>query len=146
MDADFSLNLEELAQNIDTAEVLTIYFPLLRKSLVVDMRTTPWEGPMVRVVPMVRSPEERYRSIKRMRPHFPRPQSLTLLPWPKYVDSLVRLGIYDRLLARLSATGDPGAVQACKRAFGHLRRLERQEITAVIRGETYHAIWSRRGE
>ena len=46
MDGDFRVNLEELLRKIDNAEVISIYFPLLRKTILVDTRFT-MEDPLV---------------------------------------------------------------------------------------------------
>ncbi len=94
MDSDFSVNIREIMRNIDSADVLTIYFPIIRRTLLVDTRADSAEGPLVRVVPMVNSVEERFRSLKKLRPQFPRPESITLVPWPKYVRSMESLGIW----------------------------------------------------
>ena len=40
MDGDFRIDLEEVLKNIDSAEVISIYFPLLRKTILIDTRFT----------------------------------------------------------------------------------------------------------
>jgi len=99
---------------------------------------------MVRLVPMATSPEARFRSLRRLRPRLPRPQSITVIPWPRYVDSLVRLGVWQRLLQRFAETGYREPVEACGRILGELRRLEREEMVEVIRGDSYRTLWCRR--
>src|SRR4051812_20468969 len=87
MDNEFGLDLREIIKKFENAEVLSVYFPLLAKTLVIDMRSDDESEPLVRIVPMVNSVEERFRSLRRMRPRFRRPESITLVPWPKYVDA-----------------------------------------------------------
>ncbi len=145
MDGGFTRNIDEVIRNINNAEIISIMFPVLGKSLVLDVRYTADEGPMAVVVPMVGSPEERSRSIQRMRPGFPRPKELALVPWTLYVDSLVRLGIWDSIMKRFIESGHGEAIKACERALDELRRLEREEITSAIRGDNYQTIWSREG-
>ena len=68
---DFAVDLEELFNDIDNAEVVSISFPTFDKSAVFDMRSSESEGPMLRLMPMVSSPRERIRSVRRLRPGFP---------------------------------------------------------------------------
>jgi hypothetical protein len=145
VNGDFPVDLEEVLRSIEEAEVLSIYFPVLRRSLIVDTRTTHESGPLVRVMPMVGSREERVRTIKRMRPFLPRPDSLTVIRWPKYVSSLSRLGVLKALAQRLAATGYVEGLTALREAMQELRRLELDELAHVIRGENYYTIWGRRG-
>jgi hypothetical protein len=144
MDDDFGYELEEVLKNVDTAEVMSLFFPNLRQAIVIDARSSDTEGPMVRLLPMVASPQERLRSIHRMRPNFPRLNSLTLIPWPRYVDSLVSMGVWERLVRRFQDAGHREAVAACGVILEELRRLEKLELASVVRGENYHTVWSAR--
>lgn len=105
MDGDFRIDLDEVFRNIDGADVISIYFPLLRKTLLIDTRFSEEDPPMVKVVPMVGTIEERRRALRRMRPQFSRPKEIAVVPWPKYVDSLVQLGVWQRVLERFVYSG-----------------------------------------
>ena len=142
MDGDFWLDPEELHNATHEAEVLSIFFPVLRKSLIIDTRFTTEEQPMVRVVPQARSLEERYRSIRRMRPQFPHPDNVTAIPWPRYINSLVESGAVARIRERLEESGFSEPAKALDRAIEELRQLERLELAAAIQGERYHTLWS----
>ena len=50
-------------KSIDEAEVMSLFFPTFRNAVVIDTRHNDAEGPMVRIVSMVASPQERLRSI-----------------------------------------------------------------------------------
>ncbi len=141
MNGDFRMDIDEIGRNIQKAEIMCLYFPLLRKTLVVDLRTDVEDPPIIRLMPMANSIEERVRSLRKLRPRFPRPEKVAILPWPKYVDSLVRLGVWDMLLERCAATGDRGSIESCASALEELRSLEQAELAAVITGEQYHTIW-----
>ena len=130
--------------NIDNAEVMSVFFPALRKAVVIDTRSNDQEGPSVRIMPMVASPQERARALRRLRPNFPRLRNLTLIPWPRYVDSLVRLGVWDRIVDRFKRSGHDEAVRACRAVMVELRRLEKAGLAAVVRGENYQTLWSAR--
>src|SRR3989337_395317 len=107
MDSDFRIDIGEVKRAIDYGEIIALYFPLLRKTLLMDSRTTPVDGPMIRVVPMASSAEERFRELVRMRPRLPTPESINIIPWPKYVASLPRMGVWDHIVRRFLALGPP---------------------------------------
>ena len=142
MDGDFVLDLENVIESIDTAEVLALSFPTFNKSLVMDTRSNPYDGPLVCIQPMVSSPRERIRSIRKMRSGFPWIDTLTVIPWLRYVDSLVTLGVWDRIMRRLAVAGHSDPLTTCDALLRDLRRLERDEMAAVLRGDNYHTIWS----
>ena len=145
MNGDFRVDMDEISRNIQRAEIVCLYFPLLRKTLVVDLRTDVEDPPIVRLMPMANSIEERVRSLRKLRPRFPQPEKVAILPWPKYVDSLVRLGIWDMLVERCASTGDRSSVKSCSDILDELRSLEQAEMAAVITGEQYHTIWKASG-
>ena len=145
MDGDFVLDLEEVIDSVKSADVMSIFFPTIRRALVVDTRYTETKGPMIRLMPMVGSPQERLRSLRRLRPGFPRVRSLTVVPWPRYVDSLVTLGVWDIIVQRFAQSGFDEAMAACEEALNELRMAEKAELTAVVQGENYHTIWSSGG-
>lgn len=142
MEGNFLFEVDEVLRNVQGAEVMSIFFPSFRRALIVDTRSNPEDGPMVRLMPMASSPQERVRSIRKLRPGFPRLQNLTLIPWQRYVDSLVELGVWEKIVGRIEETGDAKAVQECEAALAGLRRLERQEMVAAITGDKYQTIWS----
>ena len=146
MDSDFVFDLDEMMNSINTAEVMSIFFPTFRKSVVIDTRTSSDGRPMMKIMPMVASPQERLRSIRRLRPGFPRVHNLTVVPWPRYVDSLVTLGLWDRIVRRFREHNDDEMVRRCEDVLSELKHLEKEEMASVIRGENYQTIWSVRGE
>lgn len=139
IDDGAELDLDAVRQNIAEAEVITLYFPLLGRTLLVDARCTPDTRTFVRVVPMARDTGERLRSLKRLRPTLPRPESITMIPWHRRVGSVVSTGVWDGLLSRLD---DHPAAEAC---LDHLRTLERAERLDAIMGRRYESIWTREG-
>ena len=143
MDGDFRFDPDEIASGIESAQVISIFFPLLRKTLLLDTRQDIEDGPMVKVVPMVDSLEERCRALKRLRPRLPRliPEDVKFIPWPKYVSSLKRLGLWDKIVQRVAATGSKDAVGKCNLCYQTLVDLDGVEIAAVIKGENYYTLW-----
>lgn len=98
----------------------------------------------MKILPMVNSIEERLRSIRRLRPHLLPLENITVLPWLRSVDSLVRLGVWDRIVQRLVDSGYKDTVKSCIQALQDLRLLEREEMTAVVKGDNYRTIWHSR--
>ena len=142
MEGNFLFEIDEVLRNVQEAEVMSIFFPSFRRALIIATRSNTDDGPMVRLMPMASSPQDRVRSIRKLRPGFPRLQNLTLIPWQRYVDSLVNLGVWEKIVKRIEESGDPKAIQACDAALTELRRLERQELVAAISGDNYQTIWS----
>ena len=142
MDGEFVMDLQDVFASVESADVMSLSFLTFRKALIIDTRSNGAEGPLVSILPMVASPQERVRSLRRLRPRFPRLRDLTVIPWPRYVDSLVSLGVWDRIVERFVVSGDDVAVAACEEALDELRRLEKAELAAVVSGESYHTIWA----
>ena len=64
-----------------------------------------------------------------------------MVQWTRYVDSLVTLGVWDRIVKRFADSGQDDAVAACGTVLSELRRLENAELAAVVLGHNYHTIW-----
>ncbi|MDI6857816.1 MAG: hypothetical protein QME71_05825 [Dehalococcoidia bacterium] len=143
MDFDFRLDLNEVMNVVESADVVALYFPLLRKTLLIDGRSSAVDGPMVKVVPMVSTPDERLRSLRQLRPRLPRPESITIIPWPKYVASLERLGVWERIVGRFVNAAAPDAVRQCEAAWQELLSLEREEVLRAVTGEDYKSLWEK---
>ena len=141
LDGGFELDIEAVRENIAEAEVVTLYFPLLRKTLLVDTRSNAATGPFIRVVPMASSSGERFDSLRRLRPQLPRPDSITMIPWGRRVASLEDAGVWDRLLARLSEAGDARILARARDCLAELCRLEQEELGNAIRGTQYETVW-----
>lgn len=145
MDSDYRIDLSEAYRAIDLGEIIALYFPLLRKTLLMDTRTTGVDGPMIRVVPMASSPEERFRELVRMRPRLPKPESINIIPWPKYVASLVRTEVWDHIVRRFLELGSAEVVRRCEECLQELKDCEREEIRRAITGENYETFWDASG-
>ena len=145
MDTEFPVNVSQVTRVVDEAEVFVIGFMLFSERLLVDARATPDEGPLVGVVPGVGSADERYETLRQMRPNFALPEKLIFFVWPRSVLALDRLSVWGRILSRLEAMG-AGAREDCENAFHELQRLERAQVTASLRGEGFRTIWERAGQ
>jgi hypothetical protein len=145
MDSDFRIDVNEVCRTIDAGEIIALYFPLLRKTLLMDTRATPLDAPLIKVVPMANSPEERYRDLVRMRPRLPKPESINIVPWPKFVESMVRAGVWDHVVRRYAEIGSSAVVRQCEACLQELRTIERDEIRNAITGENFETLWDATG-
>ena len=135
------MDLQEIFQNIESADVICLHFPYLRKTLVVDLRTDVEDPPLVKLVPMAKSVDERLRSLRRLRPRFTQPEKVTILPWPRYVESLTSLGVWGKLIGRVANEGHPELSKTFDQVMAELRQMETAEFAAAITGKQYHTIW-----
>lgn len=143
LDDDFGLDLDELRRVIDSSEVFCLYFPMLRKTLVLDSRSNGTVGPFATLQPMVANAEERMQELRRLRPGFPAPDSLVLAPWPKRVRTLRETGIMDLLTERFERLGAPEAASTIRGAIDELLAAEEADLRDAIRGENYRTVWER---
>ena len=145
MSDEYGVDLDEVFRVIDTADVLVVRFHFIDRRLLVDFRTRPGIAPLIRVVPRAESVEERFRSIKRLRPEFPLPERVMTFHWPRSVPVLLASGAWQRLVDRASALGSDETTDACARALEELMALERKEVLAAITGAShYQTLWERR--
>lgn len=143
MDNDYELDFGEIIETLRTAEVVTVRFLTISERLLIDNRHSEIDPPLVKLVPRVRSAEERFRSLKELRPRFHLPDKITSISWPKHVHSLVDHGVWSAIVERMVEAGFPRAAQQCEQVFEELLRLEQQEVRNAILGEGYQSLWER---
>jgi hypothetical protein len=141
---DYGVDLGEVFEIIGAAEVLIVRFHLIRRRLLVDFRAKPEQPPIIRLVAPAESIEERFRSIKQMRPDFALPEKVMTFHWPRTVSVLAECGAWGRIADRLESIGGERTGDECQGALGELLSAERQEIAAAIRGgDHYQTLWER---
>ena len=146
MNADWGIDLTEVRRVIDAAEVLVIRLSVTDRRLLVDARTNQEYGPMIKVVPRASSAEERFRSLKMMRPRFRVPERIMTFQWPRHARGLSESGIWEHLAKRLCSLGWSDTAGQCDEAYGELLREERLvEVAAIKGGEGFHTKWSADG-
>jgi hypothetical protein len=136
--------LNQMFAAITEADVISIFFPLLRRALVVDVRHDTDTPPMVRVMTQVGSMEERIASIEGERPGLGKIRSILGVPWLKSVRDLDEGGVVDSLVGRLSEAGMPAEVGSAqiRKALKSLWGIERLAFVSLIRGEGYKTLWT----
>lgn len=141
---DYGVDLEEIGRVIDTAEVLVVRFQVIEPRLLVDFRTLPGQEPLLRVVPRAGSIEERFRSLKALRPAFPLPERILSFLWPRGIAAMQQAGVFTRLEGRLQALGGEKTPAVCAAVYQALREEEAALLRAAIRGgEGFQSLWER---
>ncbi len=146
MESEFGLDLQEVRNVIDTADVVIVRFRILESRLLIDARSNGGDGPLIQLVPRAQSVEERFHSLKELRPHFPLPDKIMSFEWPKHIATLRDSGVWQHVEERL---GNAGGGAARERARGVLTELlaaeRREEIAAIRGGDGYQTLWQRPG-
>ncbi len=142
---DYGLDMDEVTRVIDTADVLVVRFAILDKRLLVDTRTNDNDGPLIAVVDKAGSVEERFKSLKKLRPRFSLPEKIMSFMWPRHIDTFRRSGLAKRITDRLVSLGGEDMVAHAEKAFDELAGREKREVVTAIRGgESYQTLWERR--
>lgn len=142
---DYGLDMDEATRVIDTAEVLVVRFAILDKRLLIDTRTDDHDGPLIVIVDRAGSVEERFKSLKKLRPRFPLPEKVMSFLWPRHIGTFRRSGLAQRITDRLVSIGGEEMTAEAEKAFDELAGREKREVATAIRGgESYQTLWERR--
>ena len=142
---DYGLDMDEATRVIDTADVLVVRFAILDKRLLIDARTDEHDGPVIAVVDKAGSVEERFKSLKKLRPRFPLPEKIMSFMWPRHIETFRRSGLAQRITDRLVSIGGEDMVAHAEKTFDELAGREKREVATAIRGgESYQTLWERR--
>ncbi|MSQ10107.1 MAG: hypothetical protein EXR52_03785 [Dehalococcoidia bacterium] len=141
LDSSIPIDIDEIKHVIRTADVMLIRFDLFDKRLLFDARSDGEEGPMLKVVPRAGSSAARFRSLKRMRPHFPLPQNILTFGWPNQVAAMKREGVWQAILERCLATGVAAQEIDWQKAFDTLVDEEHKVMLGAVTGEGFETLW-----
>jgi len=145
MTDDFGVDLDEVLRVIDAADVLIVRFQIIQKRFLIDFRTKPGVGPLLAMVPRAESAEDRFRSIKRMRPEFPYPERVMSFHWPRTIPVLEVSGVWQHLVDRVMSLAGADGADEMRRAMAELLQEERREVLSAINGgDHYQTLWDRR--
>jgi hypothetical protein len=145
MDNEYRIDYSEIMKTIRNAEVVLFRFVTVPQRLLIDFRTSAAEGPMLKLVPRAKDAEDRFRSLKALRPRFRLPPKISAVWWPRYINRLVDDGVWDAILKRVDAADAPPVTGDPQDLLDELRRLERAEMAhAIGGGEGYRTLWPAR--
>ena len=133
MEDDLGVELSEIISVVNTAEVFIVMFQLFERRLLVDARTSGTESALIRVVDRVRSSDERFRELLRLRPKLPAPDRIIAFQWPRSVRTLVDAGVWEAIVQRLTSQGVPEST--CATVLAEMQLEERKEEMKAVRGE-----------
>ena len=141
MDNDYPVDIEEILRVVQTAEVIVFRFVLVTQRLIIDPRSNEQDGPLIKLVPPARSAEDRFRTLRQLRPRFSHQEKIIASHWPKFVARLEDSGVWAGISERVLAPGFAGTQKALDDVLTQLRRLERREIQNALSGKGYETIW-----
>jgi len=134
------VDLEELKNVVDNADVFTIGFRLFPERLIIDTRSEGEAGPVVRVVEPVTSVEERFFWLGKERPQFGAPERFSFFIWPHSVRYFEESGLGELIRQRLSSEDADRQLAESEQGLYTLER--RAEVDAIL-GRNYHSLWER---
>jgi len=141
MDNEYHLDFDQILTTIRTAEVVAFRFVTVPMRLLIDYRSSEVDSPMVKLVPRVASAEERFKSLKMLRPRFKLPNKISAIWWPRYIESLEETGVWAALVGRIADAGYQDTAGECAGILAELKRMERDEVANAIAGEGYRTLW-----
>jgi hypothetical protein len=141
MDNEYRLDFSEIMRTIRDAEVILFRFVTVPQRMLLDYRRNEIDGPMIKLVPRATSPEDRFKSVKMLRPRFRLPQKISAVWWPRHVERLVEDGVWGAIVQRMIEAGYPAVAAEASDVLEELRRMEREELANAIGGDGYRTLW-----
>ncbi len=141
MDTEYHLDYDAILKTVRKADVIAFRFVTVPMRLLIDNRFSDADPPMLKLVPPAGSAEERFKSLKVLRPRFRLPQKISAIWWPRYMNGLVESAIWDAITDRIVENGFPETALECDDVLNELRRMERAEMVDAIGGEGYRTLW-----
>lgn len=141
MDNAYHLDISEILKTVRNSEVVTFRFVTVAERLLIDNRHSDVDPPMLKLVPKAANAEERFKSLKALRPRFKLPNKISAIWWPRYIRSMEDAGVWEAIAARLADAGYPELRTDCEALVAELLRMERAEVGKAIAGEGYRSLW-----
>lgn len=112
--------------------------------MLLDFRSSEIDGPAVRLVEPVKSVQERYANLRKIRPRFRDPEKIVMVYWPRFTRSLGETEAWREVNARLVESGHPESVREAELSLSELVQLENEHQKAAVLGaEGFKTLWSR---
>ena len=130
---DLGVDRAEVLSVVNTAEVFVVMFQIFERRLLVDTRASNGDPPLIRVVDRVRSSEERFRELQRLRPRLSAPERIVAFQWIRTVRTFVESGVWQAIEDRVRTLGASEAT--CLAVLSELQWEERHEELKAVRGD-----------
>ena len=140
---NFQDDIEEIKNTLLEADVVSLFFPYFGKTVLIDIRSNETDGPALILTEMVRSPRERSRSMEQLRPGFNDPEKMVLIPWVRYLETLIDSGIWSIVIKKLEDASFIDSKASANEILEKLRNLEHNEMADAENGPSYKTIWSK---
>lgn len=144
MDNEYNVDFEAILRTVRTADVLVFRFITVPQRLLIDNRSSEVDAPLVKLVPKAANAEERFKSLKMLRPRFKLPEKISAIWWPRYIKTMRETGLADEITRRIAEAGFPAAARECEEVLDELARMERAEVAKAIGGDGYRTLWPAR--
>ena len=143
-DNTIDVDMAAMGEVMQRADVLTIGFSVFAERLLIDVRSSPVQGPLVTIVGPVATVQERYMWLGQHRGAFGAPEAFSFIVWPKSVRNLVERDGLAPMARRLMLVS-PEAAATLHDELAKLAWMERESTRMAIRGEgPWKTIWGRR--
>ncbi len=137
------VDMEAVREVLERADVLAVAFTTFPDRLLVDVRDSGEEGPLVAIVDPVSTVEERFLWLGQHRGRFGAPEAFSFFMWPQTVRGMVERDLMAPMRSRLLAINPPAAAEL-DTVLGHLVQLEARAIRAACAGEEpWQTVWPR---
>lgn len=140
-----SLDLPEVREAIERADVLVVGFVHLTPRVLFDLRTGT-SKPLFRLVAPVRTAEERFSQLRRLRPGVPDPERFVFVQWPLGLDSIAEAGVWETIVTRSESVAGEQALSDCDGIMQRLRVLDAKETREALAGDSYRSLWPRQSD
>jgi hypothetical protein len=142
-DNGLTIDLDQVREICERADVLTFGFSFTPERLLIDTRADREEGPLVALVAPVAGIRERYAWLGQNRGRFGAPEAFSFISWPHSARTFESLDVLGPVRRRLAAL-NPTNVNALDEAISVVRQRERAMTAAAILGShPWQTLWSR---
>jgi hypothetical protein len=143
VDNDYNLDMAEISSTIRAHDVVVLRFVTVGQRLLLDFRCSDIDGPAVRIVDPVKSVQERYANLRKIRPRFRDPEKIVMLYWPRFTRSLADTEAWREVNNRLVEAGHPESVREAEQALAELVAAEREhQKSAILGADGFRTLWS----
>jgi hypothetical protein len=135
-------NPEDIISSLQRSDVISVFFPYIKKTILIDKRTSHNEDPIILLTDMVRTPRERVQSLQNLRPNFPIIENILLIPWTRYISTLKDSGVWDAICDLIECPTNKMA-PTTSNIFNQLLKLEKKSLAEVIKGSSFTSLWTK---
>ncbi len=140
----FSIDFDAFNEILARGDVITIGFTAFAERLLIDVRTSSTEGPLVAWVDPVNTVQERYLWLGKHRGDFGTPEAFSFVVWPQSIRTMVERDALRILRTRL-ADASQEAAEALDQVIERLAEFEKELLKSAVRGDpqVWHTLWQR---